>query len=66
MLFDCSYFFQVIQSYIPMDEDFLTILTQLRAAYDSCLRQEKSQKYARVSKKQTLAGTLDEVTSKAV
>ena len=49
-----------------MDEDFLTILTQLRAAYDSCLKQEKSQKYARVSKKQTLAGTLDEVTSKAV
>lgn len=63
MLFDCSYFFQVIHSYIPLDEDFITILIQLRTAYGTWLKQEKNQKYACVSKKQTLAGTLEEVCS---
>lgn len=59
-----SYFFQEMQSYISMDKDFLIIFTQLRTAYDSWLRpekQERSQKYASVSKKHTLAGTLNEV-----
>ena len=53
----------MIQSYIPKDKDFLAIFIELRAAYDLWFKEEKCQKYASVSKKDTLAGTLDEVNN---
>ena len=59
----CRYFFHVLHSYIPTTEAFLTLLTQLRSVYDGILKQSGLHKrvYERVSKKATLASTLEEV-----
>ena len=59
----CRYFFHVLHSYIPTTEAFLNLLTQLRAVYDGILKQSGLHKrvYERVSKKATLASTLEEV-----
>ena len=55
-----------MQSYIPSDEDFVTFITIIRANYDHWFSQEGPRKYVLVSKRATLATTLEEVYTSTV
>lgn len=54
-------FVEVVESYIPLELEFFNLLTNLRAVYDSWLRQMASSRFNTVSITGTLSGALREV-----
>ena len=56
------HYVQVVVSYIPLEQEFLTFVTQIRAEYDPWLKQAGAQnKFLAVSSQGTLSETLQEV-----
>ena len=56
------HYVEVVGSYIPLEEEFLTFITTIRAEYDPWLKQaDVEDKLSAVSLQGTLADTLTEV-----